>query len=178
MGMANNISATSIQQNQPVPLVPTPSSSSGISFKDVFDAINPLEHIPVVSSMYRAATGQTISTGSKIVGDVIYGAALGGGGALAIASSIGSTVADTAVQEVSGTGIGGHILNTLTGNSTNTSTPSATNTPATPANTGATQAASSITLFPYDKNPAMTAAQYHHAQILDTANQQLLSMVS
>src|ERR1700722_4577543 len=36
-------------------------STTNFTFADFLDAINPLQHIPVVSSVYRQATGETIN---------------------------------------------------------------------------------------------------------------------
>ena len=48
-----------------------------MSFSDLLDVINPLEHIPIVSAIYRAASGDTISPGARVAGDALYGAAMG-----------------------------------------------------------------------------------------------------
>jgi hypothetical protein len=108
-----------------------------------------------------------------------------GGGALAVASSIGSSVADSAVQAVSGTSISDHIVNTasaITSTSANSPTPlvPSANPAATIASMEAStpKSAATPTFFPFDKNPAVTAAHYHRAQILDTADKDLLAMTS
>ena len=43
------------------------------SFKDVLDVINPLQHIPVIGSIYRYLTGDEPSGGTRIIGDGLYG---------------------------------------------------------------------------------------------------------
>lgn len=48
-----------------------------MSFSDLLDVINPLQHIPILSSIYRAVTGETIHPVSRIAGDALYGGALG-----------------------------------------------------------------------------------------------------
>ena len=53
------------------------SDSAVMSFNDFLDMINPLEHIPVISSVYRALTDQTINPVSRIVGDTLYSGPLG-----------------------------------------------------------------------------------------------------
>ncbi|MDR3449348.1 MAG: hypothetical protein P4M15_06325 [Alphaproteobacteria bacterium] len=60
-----------------------------MSFGDFLDMINPLQHIPVVSEIYRSATGDTISPTARIAGDSLYGAAIGvaTGGATILASA-------------------------------------------------------------------------------------------
>jgi len=48
-----------------------------MGFSDFLDMINPLQHIPVVSSIYRAVTDSHINPVSRIAGDALYGAAFG-----------------------------------------------------------------------------------------------------
>jgi hypothetical protein len=47
------------------------------SFADLLDVINPLQHIPVVSAVYREVTGDTISTGARMAGGALFGGPLG-----------------------------------------------------------------------------------------------------
>ena len=47
------------------------------SFGDFLDIINPLQHIPVVSTLYRELTGDTLSSGARIAGDTLFGGPLG-----------------------------------------------------------------------------------------------------
>lgn len=56
------------------------------TLEDVVDVINPLQHIPVVSSLYRAATGDAISSVANVVGSTLFGGPIGG--AVALASEI------------------------------------------------------------------------------------------
>ena len=51
--------------------------TTSMSFGDVLDMVNPLQHIPVVSSIYRAATGSTINPVSRVAGDALYGGVFG-----------------------------------------------------------------------------------------------------
>ena len=53
------------------------TGTSVMSFGDFLDMVNPLQHIPVVSSVYRAATGDSINPVSRISGDALYGGVLG-----------------------------------------------------------------------------------------------------
>ena len=43
------------------------------SFDDFLDIINPLQHLPVVSIIYRALTGDNIKPAMRILGDIGYG---------------------------------------------------------------------------------------------------------
>ena len=45
----------------------------GLTFRDVLDAVNPLNHIPIVSGMLEEATGHKVSTGSKLMGGLMTG---------------------------------------------------------------------------------------------------------
>jgi hypothetical protein len=47
------------------------------SFGDVLDAINPLQHLPVIGSLYRAVTGDKIGTLPRVIGDFAFGGFLG-----------------------------------------------------------------------------------------------------
>lgn len=49
----------------------------GFSFFDLLDVINPLQHIPVLSTAYRAVTGDEISSGARLAGGTIYGGFVG-----------------------------------------------------------------------------------------------------
>lgn len=49
----------------------------GINFKTVFDIINPLQHLPVISSIYREITGDTISAGARLAGGALFGGGIG-----------------------------------------------------------------------------------------------------
>jgi hypothetical protein len=50
---------------------------TAMSFGDVLSALNPLQHVPVVGRIYRAATGDDIPAPLKILGAGIFGGPLG-----------------------------------------------------------------------------------------------------
>lgn len=54
-----------------------------LTFGEVLDVINPLQHIPLVGTLYRKLTGDTISPAARIVGGAIYGGPIGAGVAMA-----------------------------------------------------------------------------------------------
>src|ERR1700749_1444367 len=82
-----------------------PASGSGFSFHDFLSIINPLQHLPVIGTIYRAITGDTIGTPEKIAGDTLYGGLWG-----AVAS-----IADTAFQALTGKDVGDTMLALFTG---------------------------------------------------------------
>lgn len=65
-----------------------------------FDYINPLQHLPVVGTVYRAVTGSTISPSARVVGGLLYGGPIG------FASSLVNAIVETA----SGKDIGEHAM--------------------------------------------------------------------
>ena len=84
------------------------SNEDGPTFAEFLDIINPLQHIPVVSTIYRAITGDQISTGSRFLGGMLFGGPAG-----AIAAGVASLF-----EEASGGDLGQHIaelVNDLTG---------------------------------------------------------------
>lgn len=71
-----------------------------LTFWDVLDIVNPLQHIPIVNSIYRAVTGDQIKPAMQIAGGALFGGVIGG--VVAIANAV--------VEEVSGDSITGHIV--------------------------------------------------------------------
>lgn len=49
----------------------------GFTFGDFLDIINPLQHIPIVNTVYRAVTGDKIDPGSRIAGGGLFGGPIG-----------------------------------------------------------------------------------------------------
>ncbi len=47
------------------------------SFDDFLDVINPLQHLPIVSSIYREVTGDEIHGAARVLGGLLYGGVLG-----------------------------------------------------------------------------------------------------
>jgi len=93
------------------PLQVKAEKSSGIwetgsfSFRDVLDMINPLQHIPVISTIYRKMTGDEMGYASRIAGDALYGGAIG-----SLVSSLVSAVANVFVDATTGKDIGEHLM--------------------------------------------------------------------
>ena len=85
----------------------TAHASSGLdfSFHDLLDIINPLQHLPVIGTLYRAITGDHIGKFEKVAGDALYGGLWG-----AV-----SSVADLAFEAVTGKDFGDTMLALVTG---------------------------------------------------------------
>lgn len=94
-----SIAPVAVTPVQTLPAAATPAqddSDVGFSFKDLLDVVNPLQHIPVIGTLYRHLTGDTINTVPKIAGDTLYGGVEGFAG----------SVADTIFEKVTGKSLG------------------------------------------------------------------------
>jgi hypothetical protein len=69
-------------------------------FSDVLDAVNPLQHIPILSSMFREAAASPISTGARILGGTLFGGPVG-----LIAGIINSIM-----EQETGKDVGGNLM--------------------------------------------------------------------
>lgn len=79
--------------------------ADGLTFADLLDVLNPLQHIPLIGDIYRAVTGDEISTGARIAGGTLYGGSLG----------FLSALANSVVAEATGKDIGGNVLALFSG---------------------------------------------------------------
>lgn len=81
-----------------------------MSFWDFLDIINPLQHIPIVSTIYREITGDTIQPSMRIMGDMLYGGVVGGMASIAnavVEQATGQDVGETVMASL-GFGDGDH----------------------------------------------------------------------
>jgi len=89
----------------------TPADSAGLfgddgfGFDDLLDLINPLQHIPIVSTAYRALTGDDIAPGARLMGGALFGGPIG----------LASAVVSTAVESATGKDIGESVLALFSG---------------------------------------------------------------
>ena len=77
----------------------------GFSFHDFLSIVNPLQHFPVVSTIYRAVTGDAIKPFERIAGDTLYGGLWG----------FVSSVANVAFQDITGKDFGDTAIAMLKG---------------------------------------------------------------
>ena len=76
-----------------------------LTFDDILDLVNPLQHLPVISTIYRAITGDKIKPAMQIMGDLGYGGP----------SGFVLSCFQVLFNQISGDDIGGHILSFLDG---------------------------------------------------------------
>ncbi len=74
-------------------------------FGDLLQALNPLQNLPVVGTIYRELTGQTIEPSARVIGGLIYGGPIG----------MASALVNAIVEDSSGKDIGGHMVAMVSG---------------------------------------------------------------
>ena len=82
-----------------------PAAEEPFGFLDLVDMINPLQHIPVVGTIYRALSGDQIKPISQIIGGAAFGGPLGAVGG----------IANALVQTSTGKDIGGNVMGMVMG---------------------------------------------------------------
>ena len=87
---ATSLSATAPQETRPS------EPDHHISFHDVLSALNPIQYLPVLGTIYRAATGDQIPEPMRRIGSFIVSGLLGGPVGAAI------NVATLAAEKISG----------------------------------------------------------------------------
>jgi len=95
--------AATVTVTAPAPIKAFSEGDDGPSFKDVIDIINPLQHIPIINTLYRHLTGDEEGAVADVGGGTLYMGPVG---------LIGSLV-DLAVKAESGKSIGDNILSWL-----------------------------------------------------------------
>ena len=99
----------------------TANDSRDLGFGDFLDIVNPLQHIPLVSDIYRSLTGDKISDSARVAGDALYGGPLG----------LVSGVLSTAIQAAEGENPVSALAEALGGGKTEDTTKTASLSPAT-----------------------------------------------
>lgn len=59
----------------------------GFRFADLLDVVNPLQHLPVIGTLYRGLTGDEIGLGARMLGGALYGGPLGMAGSVMMAAA-------------------------------------------------------------------------------------------
>jgi hypothetical protein len=71
----------------------------GFGFSDLLDVVNPLQHLPVVSAVYRVGTDDDIGTIPRLLGGLLFGGPIG-----LIAAAV-----NVAIHAISGRDLAGHV---------------------------------------------------------------------
>ena len=108
------------------------TAAGTFTFDDFLDIINPLHHLPLISSIYREVTGDQISAHARILGGGLYG---GGSGFVA-------AIANAISEEATGRDLGDNLVAALFGDDeTGSDSVAAGSAPRAAPSTGATAAA-------------------------------------
>jgi hypothetical protein len=123
----------------------------GKSFWDnILDIVNPLQHLPVVGTIYRNITGDKMGDLEKVAGDTLYGGPIG----------LASSVADVAFEKITGKDFEDTVLGLFNGGDKTTAVASTTTSGAKPLNAlpvRTTLAAPTATLAPASIVPISSA---------------------
>ena len=76
-----------------------------VSFDDLLDLVNPLHHLPVIGTLYRKLTGDSIAPPARILGGLLYGGPLG----------FVASVADAIAEEAGGQSAGDAVFTAMFG---------------------------------------------------------------
>jgi hypothetical protein len=105
---AASIEAITVTAAKPVAAKSHLWDGESFGFTDVLAAINPLQHLPIIGSIYRAITGDTIGNAARVVGDTLYGGAIG----------LISGLVNVALVEDTGKDLGQHVIAMIEGDDT------------------------------------------------------------
>lgn len=92
----SHASAASVVESQPRPA----TSDGEFGFDDLLDIFNPLQHLPIIGTAYRAITGDEIEAPARLAGGALYGGLAG----------FLSTLGTFAVEGIMGDSIDGLLL--------------------------------------------------------------------
>lgn len=82
-----------------------PFGEDGFTFADLLDVVNPLQHIPIIGTVYRELTGDALSPAARLAGGTLFGGAIG-----AVIAGI-----NIAVEDASGKDVGEQVIALFSG---------------------------------------------------------------
>ncbi|HEY6432837.1 MAG TPA: hypothetical protein VIZ17_12720 [Acetobacteraceae bacterium] len=90
--MSSTISVSPDRQTAPAELVVTATQPAGLRFSDVLSMLNPLQYMPVVGTIYRAVTGDTVPEAARLCGSMLVSGLMGG--PIGLLTNIATTLAE------------------------------------------------------------------------------------
>ncbi len=84
--------------------------ADGPSFSDMLDVLNPLQHIPIINTIYRQLSGDKEGAVADVVGGALWGGLIG----------LGAAVANLVIEDSTGDTIEGHVVALFSGDSSDT----------------------------------------------------------
>ncbi|MDB5407589.1 MAG: hypothetical protein JWL84_2501 [Rhodospirillales bacterium] len=163
------------QVSPPLPATPPQATAStdpahlwkdkSFGFHDLLDIINPLQHIPIIATVYRYLTGDTIGNVARVAGDALYGGPIG----------MAAGVVSAGVQIETGKDIGDHVVALLTGDDVPAGPAPIVTAAASPTDRPVTTAA--VTTTPAAAAPFARLAAKTPAATIDDARQAFIARV-
>jgi hypothetical protein len=101
--IAPSVAVTPQTASIAAPPKPAKADHKGFTFGDFLDIINPLQHLPVISTIYRRLTGDQMSPTAEIAGGALFGGVMG-----AVAS-----IADVIWTQATGKDFGNTVISWL-----------------------------------------------------------------
>lgn len=98
------------ESQKPQPLQTQDQDEEELGLDDFLDVINPLHHIPVVSTFYRELSGDEISQPARVAGGVLFGGPIGAGFAvanIAVEAAVGQDIGASVLAMFKGDGASG-----------------------------------------------------------------------
>lgn len=83
----------------------TLTQNQSMSFWDFLDIINPLQHLPIISLIYREVSGDEISPSARVMGGALYGGPIG----------LATGAMDAVIHQETGNYAGGHVMTAMFG---------------------------------------------------------------
>jgi len=159
------------------PLPPQPAADHSFSFRDVLHALNPLQYMPVVGTIYRALTGDEIPEMLRRAGSLVVSTLVGGpiGAITNIATTILEKITGFDIDKTMQAALGGHPSGTTQPSSAPATSEAATallQVPAAVAPDAASKPLSSAQLTAYGvstaKDGTLTMGNVSGADVLNT----------
>lgn len=85
----------------------------GFNFGDILDIFNPLQHVPIVSTIYRSYTGDDIGMVPRILGGAMFGGIIGS--LYGMISGVASSLVNAILDANTGKDMGEHVYAMLFG---------------------------------------------------------------
>lgn len=82
----------------------------GFTFGDLIDLINRMQHVPLVSTLYRKITGDAIAAGPRLLGGALFRGITGGVTLLGSLTGFATATANSLVEQKTGKDVGEHVL--------------------------------------------------------------------
>ena len=98
--VATTGAASGLETATPTVIGANGAAEGEFGFADFLDIINPLQHIPVISNLYREFTGDEIGPAARVLGGGLFGGAIG----------LAASMVNMVLEEQTGKDMGEHVM--------------------------------------------------------------------